>query len=219
MTYMLKAVMFDWDGTLFNSVIPTYESYLVVMDAFGLPNVTLEEFREQSRPNYHDYYRWLGISEDDWIAADETWMNGYAHYKKDCILFNGTKNALRELKEMNLKLGLVSSGSRERVTSEVNEQRIESYFDSMVFGDDVGFEHGKPAPETLLMAVKRARVVASEVLYVGDMVEDILMGKKAGTKTAAVLCGFATPELLMRAQPDLVLRDVSALPKAIKKEM
>jgi HAD superfamily hydrolase (TIGR01549 family) len=214
---MLKAVMFDWDGTLFNSVIPTYESYLVVMDAFGLPNVTLEEFREQSRPNYHDYYRWLGISEDDWIAADETWMNCYAHYKKDCVLFNGTKNALRELKEMNLKLGLVSSGSRERVTSEVNEQGIGSYFDSMVFGDDVGFEHGKPAPESLLMAVKRARVGASNVLYVGDMVEDILMGKKAGTKTAAVLCGFATPELLMRAKPDLVLRDVSALPKAIKK--
>jgi len=121
---MLKAVMFDWDGTLFNSVIPTYESYLVVMDAFDLPNVTLEEFREQSRPNYHDYYRWLGISEGDWVAADETWMNGYAHYKKDCVLFNGTKNALLELKKMNLKLGLVSSGSRERVTSEVNAQRI-----------------------------------------------------------------------------------------------
>jgi len=52
---VLKAVMFDWDGTLYNSVIPTYESYLVVMEAFGLPKVTLEEFREQSRPNYHDY--------------------------------------------------------------------------------------------------------------------------------------------------------------------
>jgi HAD superfamily hydrolase (TIGR01549 family) len=215
---MLKAVMFDWDGTLYNSVIPTYESYLVVMDAFGLPKITLTEFRDQSRPNYHDYYQWLGIGEDDWVAADETWINCYARYKKDCVLFYGTKNALREMKEMDLKLGLVSSGSRERVTSEVNEQRIESYFDSMVFGDDVGFEHGKPAPESLLMAVKQARVIASEVLYVGDMVEDILMGKKAGTKTAAVLCGFATPERLVQAEPDLVLRDVSALPKAILKE-
>jgi HAD superfamily hydrolase (TIGR01549 family) len=214
---MLKAVMFDWDGTLYNSIIPTYESYLAVMETFRLPKMTLNEFREQSRPNYHDYYRWLGIGEDDWVAADETWMNCYAHYKKDCVLFSGTENALRELKEMNLKLGLVSSGSRERVTSEIKEQRIESYFDSMVFGDDVGFEHGKPAPEPLLMALKRAHVDASDVLYVGDMVEDVLMGKKAGTKTAAVLCGFATPELLMRAKPDLVLRDVSALPKAIKK--
>ena len=48
--------MFDWDGTLYNSVIPTYKSYLVVMDAFGLPQVSLEEFRQDSRPNYHDYY-------------------------------------------------------------------------------------------------------------------------------------------------------------------
>ncbi|MGZ4863090.1 MAG: HAD family hydrolase [Halobacteriota archaeon] len=215
---MLKAVMFDWDGTLYNSVIATYESYLVVIETFGLPKMTLNEFREQSRPNYHDYYKWLGIGEDDWVDADETWMNCYANYKKDCALFNGTKNALRELKEMNLKLGLVSSGSRERVTGEIKEHRIGIYFDSMVFGDDVGFEHGKPAPETLLIAVKRAHVAASDVLYVGDMVEDVLMGKKAGTKTAAVFCGFATPELLMRAKPDLMLRDVSALPEAIKKE-
>ena len=214
---MLKAVMFDWDGTLYNSVVPTYESYLGVMDAFDLPRMTLTEFRDQSRPNYHDYYQWLGIGEDDWVAADETWMNCYARNKRDCVLFNGTVNALRELKEMKMKLGLVSSGSRERVTSEVSEQRIEFCFDSMVFGDDVGFEHGKPAPDTLLMAIKRAGVVASEVLYVGDMVEDILMGKKAGTKTAAVLCGFATRERLMRAAPDLVLRAVSAVPQALKK--
>ncbi|MDD1725566.1 MAG: HAD family hydrolase [Euryarchaeota archaeon] len=214
---MLKAVMFDWDGTLYNSVIPTYESYLVVMEAFGLPKMTLKEFREQSRPNYHDYYQWLGIGEDDWVVADETWMNCYARYKKNCVLFKGTKDALRELKEMNLKLGLVSSGSRERVTSEIKEQKIAAYFDSMVFGDDVGFEHGKPAPESLLIAVKRAGVVTSDVLYVGDMVEDVLMGKKAGTKTAAVLCGFATLELLIQAKPDLLLREVSALPKAIKK--
>jgi len=216
---VLKAVMFDWDGTLYDSVIPTYESYLVVMDAFDLPQVTLDEFREQSRPNYHDYYLHLGIREDEWAAADETWMNCYASHKKNCVLYEGTARALRELKEMNLKLGLVSSGSRERVTREISEQGVESHFDAMSFGDDVGFEHGKPAPETLLMAIEHTRVAASEVLYVGDMVEDILMGKKAGTRTAAVLCGFATRQLLTRSKPDLVLRDVSVLPNAIKKKM
>jgi len=51
------------------------------------------------------------------------------------------------------------------------------------------------------------------------MVEDVLMGRRAGTKTAAVLCGFATPERLMQAKPDLMLHDVSTLPDAIKKEM
>jgi HAD superfamily hydrolase (TIGR01509 family) len=215
---VLKAVMFDWDGTLYNSVMPTYESYLVVMDAFGLPHVTLEEFRQQSRPNYHDYYSYLGICEGDWAIADAAWMDCYLRHSKECVLFNGTVDTLLELKEMHLKLGLVSSGSRERVVNEVREQGIEAYFDTMLFGDDVGFEHGKPAPDTLLMAIERAHVAASEVLYVGDMVEDVLMGKKAGTKTAAVLCGFATRQLLISAQPDFVLRDVTALPYAIKKE-
>jgi len=216
---VLKAVMFDWDGTLYDSVIPTYKSYLGVMDAFGLQQVTLEEFRQASRPNYHDYYLYLGIREDDWATADVAWMDSYGQLNKECVLFAGTADALLELKKMHLKLGLVSGGSRERVTSEISEQGIEAYFDTMLFGDDVGFEHGKPAPETLLMAIKQAHVVASEVLYVGDTVEDILMGKKAGTKTAAVLCGFATRQSLIRSQPDFVLRDVSALPDTIKKEV
>ena len=211
--------MFDWDGTLYNSVLPTYESYLAVMASFGLPQVTLKQFREQSRPNYHDYYRHLGIGEEDWNAADAIWMNRYARLKKSCKLYDGVARALLELKERNLKLGLVSSGSRERVTKEVNEQGIELRFDTMLFGDDVGFEHGKPAPQTLLMAVEQAGVAATEVLYVGDMVEDVLMGKKAGTKTAAVLCGFGTRQLLTTVEPDLMLRDVSILPKAIKNEI
>jgi len=216
---VLKAVMFDWDGTLYNSVIPTYESYLGVLDAFGLPQVTLEEFRHDSRPNYHDYYLYLGIHEDDWATADAAWMDYYVRHSQECALFDGTANALLELKKMDLKLGLVSGGSRERVTSEISEQGIETYFETMLFGDDVGFEHGKPAPETLRMAIERVRVIASEVLYVGDMVEDILMGKRAGTKTAAVFSGFAPQQLLLLARPDFVLRDVSALPSAIKKEV
>ena len=82
---MLKAVMFDWDGTLYNSVIPTYESYLGVMDAFGLQQVTLEEFRQESRPNYHDYYLYLGIREDDWAIADAAWMDCYERHNKECV--------------------------------------------------------------------------------------------------------------------------------------
>ena len=168
---VLKAVMFDWDGTLYNSVIPTYESYLGVMDAFGLQQVTLEEFRQESRPNYHDYYLYLGIREDDWAIADAAWMDCYVRHNKECVLFDGTADALLELKKMHLKLGLVSGGSRERVTSEVSEQGIEAYFDTMLFGDDVF-----------------------------DVMGEITV-------------------LLIRAQPDFVLRDVSTLPDAIKKEV
>jgi phosphoglycolate phosphatase-like HAD superfamily hydrolase len=42
------------------------------------------------------------------------------------------------------------------------------------------------------------------------------MGKKAGTKTAAVLSGFATLERLRRAEPDVIVNDVNFLPEAVK---
>ncbi len=214
---MLQAVMFDWDGTLYNSVVPTYKSYLDVMRAFEIPEASLQEFREKSRPNYHDYYSYLGIQAVDWSTADAIWMDCYARHRKDCVLFDGAVDVLEELRESNIKIGLVSSGSRDRVARETSEEGVAPYFDIMLFGDDVDFECAKPEPDTLLMAIHRARVPISEVLYVGDMAEDIIMGKKAGTKTAAVLCGFATRQALVDAQPNFLLDDISRLPEIIKK--
>ncbi len=209
--------MFDWDGTLYNSVVPTYKSYLGVMRAFDIPQASLQDFRERSRPNYHDYYRYLGIQEADWPTADAIWMDCYTRHRRECALFDGTVETLQALSETNVTIGLVSSGSRDRVARETAEEGIAPFFDIMLFGDDVSFECAKPAPDTLLMAIKRARVSISEVLYVGDMAEDVIMGKKAGTKTAAVLCGFATREALVDAHPDFVVDDVSWLPEIIKK--
>jgi len=213
---LLKAVMFDWDGTLYDSVMPNYKSYLEVMKTFGLPQITIREFRAKVRPNYHEFYLLLGIQRKDWEAADQVWMNHYSQYKRACGLFKGVINALTQIKRMHLKIGLVSSGSRTRVTPELCEQGLYNMLDTMVFGDDVGFEKGKPEPDALVLAIQKIYMKPQHVLYVGDMVEDVQMGKKAGTKTAAVLSGFATLERLRRAEPDVIVNDVNFLPEAVK---
>jgi len=213
---LLKAVMFDWDGTLYDSVMLNYKSYLEVMKAFDLPQITVKEFRGKVRPNYHEFYLLLGIQRKDWEIADQIWMNHYSQYQPACSLFKGVIKALTQIKRMHLKIGLVSSGSRKRVTSELCEQGLYDILDIMVFGDDVGFEKGKPEPDTLKLAMKRIYMKPQHVLYVGDMVEDVQMGKKAGTKTAAVLSGFATLERLRRAEPDVIVDDASLLPEAVK---
>jgi HAD superfamily hydrolase (TIGR01549 family) len=213
---LLKAIMFDWDGTLYDSVMLNYKSYLEVMKAFALPKITISEFRAKARPNYHEFYLLLGIERADWETADRVWMNYYTQYKPACNLFNGAVSALTQMKRMHLKIGLVSSGSRERVTSELCNQGLYDILDIMVFGDDVEFEKGKPEPDTLKLAIKKVYLEPQHVLYVGDMVEDVQMGKKAGTKTAAVLSGFATFERLKQIDPDVIVDDISYLPEVVK---
>lgn len=216
---LLKAIMFDWDGTLYDSVMLNYKSYLAVMKAFDLPLITLGEFRAKARPNYHEFYLLLGIEREDWQAADRVWMNYYTQNKRICNLFNGVASALTQMKRMRLKIGLVSSGSRARVTPELYNLGLDDVLDTMVFGDDVEFEGGKPSPDTLILAIKNIHLKPHHVLYVGDMAEDVQMGKKAGTKTAAVLSGFATFERLKQTDPDVIVDDISYLPGAIKKFM
>ncbi len=209
--------MFDWDGTLYDSVMLNYKSYLAVMKAFDLPQITLGEFRAKARPNYHEFYLLLGIEREDWETADRVWMNYYTQNKPACNLFNGAVSALTQMKRMRLKIGLVSSGSRARVTPELYNQGLYDMLDIMVFGDDVEFEKGKPEPDTLILAIKKVYLKPQHVLYVGDMAEDVQMGKKAGTKTAAVLSGFATFERLKQTEPDVIVDDVRYLPEAVKK--
>jgi phosphoglycolate phosphatase-like HAD superfamily hydrolase len=213
---LLKAIMFDWDGTLYDSVILNYKSYLAVMKAFDLPQITIDEFRAKARPNYHEFYLLLGIEREDWETADRIWMDYYTKNKPGCNLFNGAVRALTQMKKMHLKIGLVSSGSRARVTPELCNEELCDMLDVMVFGDDVEFKKGKPEPDTLILAIKKVYLKPQDVLYVGDMAEDVQMGKKAGTKTAAVLSGFATFERLKRTDPDVIVDDVSCLPEVVK---
>jgi len=72
-----------------------------------------------------------------------------------------------------------------------------------VCGGDVA--ERKPLPGPLRSALHTLRVAPARALYVGDTVEDVAMGKAAGTRTAAVLGGFSPRDVLEAAGPDYVL--------------
>jgi phosphoglycolate phosphatase-like HAD superfamily hydrolase len=71
----------------------------------------------------------------------------------------------------------------------------------VVLGPEDAGRH-KPAPDILLLALRRLDVQPAEALYVGDMAVDIQTGRAAGVRTWVVATGSDTPENLDRATPD-----------------
>ncbi|MEM2924463.1 MAG: HAD-IIIA family hydrolase [Methanocellales archaeon] len=207
----LEAVMFDWDGTLYDSLLLNYNCYLKVFSRFGIKAISIEEYRSRATPNWYEFYRYLQIPEDKWLEADEIWLAQYEEERSKGKLFPDCISTLEYLKANGLKIGLVSAGNKSRVLRDIEAQGVMKFFDTMIFGDEVDFEKRKPAPYQLEIALENLGISASKSLYVGDMIEDILMGKNAGTKTAVVLTGFATPEKLRSVSPDFMLENLSEI--------
>ena len=193
----LRAVLFDWDGTLVDSAEATYRSYVSLFASFGIP-FDRSRFAESYSPNWQDTYRRVGLGEEHWPAADRRWMDLYGQERN--ALIPGVLPALKRLRAAGLLLGLVTSGDRDRVSSELRALELERFFRVVVCGGDLPAR--KPRPEPLLLALERLQVEARDAAYVGDSPEDVLMTRAAGAFAVAIPGGFPNHRALEASTPD-----------------
>ena len=69
----LRAVLFDWDGTLVNTAEASYRCYEKLFGSYGIA-FDREAFRRTYSPNWHLTYSALGLAEERWAEADARWL-------------------------------------------------------------------------------------------------------------------------------------------------
>ena len=208
----VSAVLFDWDGTLADSFATTRYASLSVFGHFG---IRMNEARYQAtyRPDWHETYRQLGIPETRWDEAGTIWREKYLERSHAVNLFPDVLGALSALSDRELRLGVVTSADRLRLLDDLDRLALADRFEALVAFEDT--RNKKPHPEGLLLALSRLGVEPRDALYVGDRPEDIAMGKRAGTLTAALVSNFSSEEMLRAAEPDLLLDALGDLPGAL----
>jgi HAD superfamily hydrolase (TIGR01509 family) len=199
----LRAVLFDWDGTLVDSAELSYRCYLAVFGRFGVP-FDRDAYARTYSPDWYRTYRTVGLDERHWPEADLLWRTHYATDSAE--LLPGALEGLARLAAAGLALGVVTSGERERVAREQAELGIADTFAAMVCGGETA--HRKPHPEPLEVALARMGVGASEAAYVGDSPEDVEMARAAGVFTVGIPGGFPNRDALARSNPDRAARDL-----------
>ncbi|MFH1285364.1 MAG: HAD family hydrolase [Candidatus Micrarchaeota archaeon] len=215
---LFNAVLFDWDGTLYNSGPATYEIYRDIFKEKNLGVLELEEFRREYSANYHSYYEKHNVSKELWKELDEEWVERFIARETEMDLFGCAKEVLLKLKAKGIRVGIVSNGQRKRLEHQLNKYGIMKFFDVVVGVDDEGAEF-KPAPGSLITAMKKLGLNGencSSALHIGDMVEDVEAGKRAGMQTAAVLSGVHGVQKLKSLEPDYLMEDVCGLLELIE---
>jgi pyrophosphatase PpaX len=181
-----KAILFDFDGTLLDSFPVHYHAYEVTLAHFNM-TITPQRYMESYSPNWFAMYEALGIPEEKYGEADEIWLTEVKKHKP--ALFPAARPLLDSLSKIYI-LGLVTSGSRERVVRDLNTTGIHDFFEVIVTGDDI--TKPKPDPEGLQIALDRLGLPPSQALFVGDAREDCQMAQAASVPFVGISGQFAT---------------------------
>lgn len=207
----LRAVLFDWDGTLLDSYDADAQAFLGMFHEMGI-DWGLEELAEHYSPDWYRMYRAARLPRQRWEEADRAWLRHYRRQKP--VLLPGARNVLRRLRG-RYRLGLVTSGDRARVARQLRTFRLTRVFAARVCGGDT--TERKPHPAPLLAAIEKMEMAPGACIYVGDAPEDLEMARRAGVPAVAVLGRFPIEQRLRAARPRYLLRSIEELPKLIRR--
>ena len=204
--FPVKAVLFDWDGTLLNSFAADERAYRAMFEALGI-KFTSEDLARHYHPDWYRVYRAAKIDRSRWDEADHIWRKAYA--RESPKLLPAARAVLRNLAK-RFTLGLVTSGSRDRVCIQLENLQVAKKFGVRVCAEDAS--RRKPHPAPLRMALRLAGLSPEDCVYVGDSPQDIEMARRAGVRSIGIPGPFPTERGLRVSRPDLLLDSLEDLP-------
>jgi pyrophosphatase PpaX len=208
---LIEGVLFDWDGTLLDSYDADSAAYLAMFHEMGIP-WGLKELEHHYSPNWYSVYRAAKLPRSRWNAANRAWRKHYANYQSKLV--TGARPVLAQVAR-NYRMGLVTSGDRDRVLEQLRKFRLTRVFASRVCADDT--REKKPHPAPLRLALRQMRLKPTASVYVGDSPHDLEMARRAGVHAIAILGRFPTEKGLRAARPEVLLDSITQLPDALER--
>jgi HAD superfamily hydrolase (TIGR01509 family) len=212
--WQTKGIFLDLDGTIVDSTGAYIEAAKIASQAIGKKPLLTKAALEIPRRIEQ------GLSIND-LAEGESkkFLNIYlkAYYSSTeakTKLLPNVSATLEALSEKS-KLALITMRHvpNQVILQELDYFGIAKYFTHIVTALDTS--KPKPSPEALIQCVKALDLEMCDCIIAGDSINDIRAGKAAGAKTVAVLSGLFQHEELVNECPDLILPDVTTLPKFI----
>ncbi|HEX5827520.1 MAG TPA: HAD family phosphatase [Candidatus Limnocylindrales bacterium] len=175
------AALFDWDGTVVDTIPMIYRANVVVLREVGI-TLTRDWYRTRYTPDWRRSYTELGIPEHQWDAVGARWAEEMAKGRPRALPW--ARPAIRRLRWHGVRVGLVTASPRAVVEHNLSRLNLDGVFEVARYSDDV--ERGKPHPDALLAALDELGVQPRDTVYVGDTPVDLAMASAAGAPFVAV---------------------------------
>ena len=217
----MVVVLFDLEGTLVQTIEDDEEAIRQFrtetrekLVELGIPSRELEGSTTSApmRNRAIEYVR-QHFSERQakrfYLEMDRFQKSYELSWAEDSRIFPDTLPALRELKRLGYRMGVVTNTSREAATRELSMHGIEAFFEVVITREDMKML--KPDPEGLLLALRKLN--AEDFLFVGDLAHDSRAAKRAGAISIMVK---RKPSDKPETQADHIVKSLREIPTLVR---
>lgn len=213
---MIKAALFDLDGTLVNSAEDLGRATASVLESYGV----------EAKWTKEDYISFVGngarklldrafehkLSDEELTKALELFQEKYNEMLLDnAYVYDGVREALDKIREMGVKLAVVTNKPHKCAVKMVETLFGKDYFNVIIGAtEDVA---KKPDPYTANLALKKLDCPPGEAIFFGDSDVDIYTAKNAGIESVGCSWGFRSFECLFSASPSVIIDSPDYIPK------
>ncbi len=204
----VKAVLFDLDGTLVNSLCDLADSVNFALTEYGFPTHETEKFK---------YFIGDGMAKliervlpedkrDDETLNEvlDTFMDRYrSHFADKTVAYGGIAELVKALNKQGFKLAIISNKAQEMAVEVVDKVLSGLAFD-IVCGKREGYPT-KPDPTLTLEIIEELGVKPEECVFIGDSGMDMAVAKNAKVKSIGVLWGFREKKELRENGADYIV--------------
>ncbi len=205
---MKKAMIFDLDGTLLNTIEDIADSLNVILERNGLATLSVETVKSYVGNGLKVLLeRSLNDPRQDKTVAsgqdiDVLLQALIDYYSAHCLIktkpYSGIPEVLQQLKTMGIKTAIVTNKNI-KAARELKELLFADVITVVVGEDEAHGIRKKPAPDMVRMAAEQLGITFEEAYYVGDSEVDVETARNAGMDGLFVLWGFRTREQLLNA--------------------
>lgn len=205
----MKAVIFDLDGTLLNTLQDLCNSTNAALRSVGMQERTLDEVRMfvgNGVKNLILRAMGIGTPEEDgrFDAVFAAFKEHYrVHSNDETCAYDGIMELLAKLKAADVPMAIVSN-KLDAAVKQLNEIYFSDYIKVAIGENEAAGVKKKPAPDTVYAALRELGIQLGDAVYVGDSEVDIATAENAGIPCISVTWGFRDEALLIEKGADMI---------------
>lgn len=206
---MIRNLILDWSGTLADDLGAVIAATNHVMAHYEKPAFTREQFREVFQLPYTEFYRHI-LPDVPLANLQALYLEHFpAEDQHEVPMIEHAVDFLQFAADTGRRMFVCSSAPLEHVAAQAASNGVSHFFEHLHCGiiDKCAYVHD---------LLRQHHLLPQETAFIGDMRHDILAGRAGGLTTIATATGYESVTTLMTAEPDVVVRNLSALTQMMR---
>ncbi|BDS08094.1 putative phosphatase [Oceaniferula spumae] len=198
--------IFDWSGTLVDDLAMVLDATNHVLEVYGKPSMTRDDFKQQFRLPYIGFYEEI-LPNVPLPELEDHFRTGFANSAAAGVISPMLPYAfefLEFLHKRNVRMFILSSMDAQAFDSHAVELGVDHFFEATYAGV-------LDKRERIHLMLESHQLEADKTVFLGDMTHDIETARHGGVGSIALLTGYQNEQQLLSVDPDYLARDLAEL--------